>query len=59
MKVLYNTAEVPVPNSLARVLSKNKGLFSLIVLAMIVIIVLLSVFLCFYARRYQTNSTLP
>ena len=53
MKVLYNTAEVPVPNSFARTLSRNKGLFSLIIISMITIILLLTIFVCYYARRYS------
>ena len=55
MKILYNTIEVPVPNTLSRILSKNKGLFSIIITTLIIIIVLLILFLCFYARRFYID----
>lgn len=51
MKILYNTVEVPVPNSLARMFTRNRLFYSMFISGLLGIIVLLSVFLCFYAKR--------
>ena len=53
MKVLYNTIEIPVPTSLAKLLTKNKGLFSMIIIGLISLIVFLTLCLCMYAARYK------
>lgn len=53
MKVFYPAIEVPVPNYLAKILHRNRAFFSILVSGMIVLIILLTIWLCYYMRRYR------
>ena len=51
MKILYNTIEVPVPNTLVRIFGRNKLLYLSILGGLVGTIILLIVFVCYYAKR--------
>lgn len=51
MKVPYVVTEVPVPNYLAKVLHRNQSFFTTIMVGMILLIILLTLYLCYYMRK--------
>ncbi|CAD8086724.1 unnamed protein product [Paramecium primaurelia] len=56
IKVFYRTIQVPVPNYFAKFLNHNRTFFTFLIFGMILLIALLTLWLCYYIKRYRNTK---
>ncbi|CAK88562.1 unnamed protein product (macronuclear) [Paramecium tetraurelia] len=56
IKVFYRTIQVPVPNYFAKFLNHNRTFFTFLIVGMILLIALLTLWLCYYIKRYRNTK---